>query len=182
MGKICSITGHRLHTIGLPHDENGLALLGLKNEMQAEIDRLIQECDVTRFALGAAIGTDIWAAEMILKRMESNPKLELELVIPFVGQTEKWNNKSLLKYRERYDAILTSGKSITEYTPDEEYDSKTSYQRRNQYLADKCDYLLAIWNGKNSGTSMTYHMAEKAGKICIVIDPRKYKQLVNTEK
>lgn len=43
MGKICGITGHRLHTLRLPHDENGPALRALKQDMAATLDRLIQE-------------------------------------------------------------------------------------------------------------------------------------------
>lgn len=182
MSKVCAFTGHRLHTMRLPQDESVPAVIALKRDMAAEIDRLISDCGVTRFLSGLGLGTDIWGAEMVLERMAQNPALELEVVIPFKGQTEKWTKGNMKKYLARYEAILNSGKALQFYTPDDEYIKSGSYKRRNLYLAEHCDYLLAVWNGSNSGTGMTVNMAQKAGKICTIIDPRNYRDLVDREK
>jgi len=169
-----AFTGHRPHTIGLPEDESSPAMLALKDALAYRIDYLIEHKHVTSFLTGLALGVDMIAAEMILERMETNPDLELEVVIPFKGQTAKWKPKDI----ERYNAILSSGKVVQRYTPDERYIGRQSYQRRNAYLAEQCNYLMAVWNGKPSGTGMTVNMAQKLGKRCIIIDPKEYVGLV----
>lgn len=169
-----AFTGHRPHTIGLPEDEASPAMLALKEALAYRIDYLIEHKRVTSFLSGLAIGTDTIAAEMILKRMVTNPDLELEVVIPFKGQADRWKPKD----KARYDAILSSGKVVQRYTPDERYIDGQSYQRRNAYLAEQCRYLIAVWNGERSGTGMTVNMAQKLGKRCIIIDPKEYSDLV----
>lgn len=179
---ICAFTGHRPHTMRLPQDELSPAILALKKDMEAAIDDLILNRGVTRFISGAALGTDLWICEMVLKRMEDNPALELEIAIPFIGQTEKWTKSNMSKFGARYDDVVGRECVIQEYQPDPSFLKNKSYQRRNFYMAEKCDYLLAVWNGSWSGTGMTVKMAQKLGKNCIIIDPKKFRALVDTEK
>ena len=77
-------TGHRPHNLGLPHDENSTEIIALKSAMKEEIERHINELNVTRFISGLAIGTDIWICEMVLDLIDSGKKIELEVAIPFI--------------------------------------------------------------------------------------------------
>ena len=51
-----------------------------------------------------------------------------------------------------------------EYTPG-------CMEKRNQYMVDHAYYILAVWNGRPSGTGNTVRYAQKKGKFVIVIDP-----------
>ena len=51
-----------------------------------------------------------------------------------------------------------------EYTPD-------CMDKRNRYMVDHADYILAVWNGCPSGTGNTVRYAHKKGKSIIVINP-----------
>lgn len=42
---------------------------------------------------------------------------------------------------------------------------------RNRYLVENCDILLAVWNGKPSGTGKTVDYAVRKGKSICVINP-----------
>ena len=51
-----------------------------------------------------------------------------------------------------------------EYTPD-------CMDKRNRYMVDHADDILAVWNGCPSGTGNTVRYAHKKGKSIIVINP-----------
>ena len=46
-------------------------------------------------------------------------------------------------------------------------------QKRNEYMVDKCDILLAVWDGSAGGTNNCVKYARKLDKEIIIIDPRK---------
>ena len=45
-----------------------------------------------------------------------------------------------------------------------------AYHERNQQIVDRCDVLLAVWNGKSRGTKNTLSYARKAGKPVFLIE------------
>ena len=45
-----------------------------------------------------------------------------------------------------------------------------AYQERNRQIVDRCDILLAVWDGKSRGTKNTLSYARKSGKPVFLID------------
>ena len=45
-----------------------------------------------------------------------------------------------------------------------------AYQERNRQIVDRCDILLAVWDGKSRGTRNTLFCAWKTGKPVFLID------------
>ena len=92
------------------------------------------------------------------------PYITLESAIPCETQAVKWS----VAARERYYNIAAKCDKETmlqrEYTPG-------CMEKRNQYMVDHADYILAVWNGRPSGTGNTVRYAQKKGKFVIVIDP-----------
>ena len=43
--------------------------------------------------------------------------------------------------------------------------------KRNRYMVDQADYIIAVWNGKPSGTGKTVQYAQQQGKPVRVINP-----------
>lgn len=43
--------------------------------------------------------------------------------------------------------------------------------KRNRYMVDQADYIIAVWNGKPSGTGKTLQYAQQQGKPVRVINP-----------
>ena len=166
--KVCCFTGHRMQSLPFGFNENDERCVKLKTVLKAEIIRLIEECSVTEFISGMAIGVDMYAAEIVLglKRQYPYSQLWLECAIPCKNQTAKWNQLN----RDRYfDIINQCDKETllqTHYTPD-------CMQKRNEYMVDKADYVIAVWNGTGSGTGNTVQYAQKKGKEVIIINPNK---------
>ena len=88
----------------------------------------------------------------------------IESAIPCETQAIKWSVAS----RERYYNIAAKCDKETmlqrEYTSD-------CMDKRNRYMVDHADYILAVWNGCPSGTGNTVRYAHKKGKTIIVINP-----------
>lgn len=57
------------------------------------------------------------------------------------------------------------------FTEFNEYILETVMDKRNRYMVDHADYILAVWNGCPSGTGNTVRYAHKKGKTIIVINP-----------
>lgn len=125
----------------------------------------LEKKGVTDFFSGMAEGVDTWAAMAVLERRKENPNLRLHCILPCPGQEEKWSPSS----QERYRWILAQADSLTYVSTNF---CKDCYLKRNRYLVDAADILLAVYDGsKRSGTGATVRYAQKRGKKIIKIDP-----------
>ena len=160
--KTCAFTGHRPKGLGYPELDERCA--ALKEKLRALIIRMIEEEGVTHFISGMAQGVDMYAAEIVLDLKSKYPHITLDSAIPCETQAIKWSVAS----RERYYNIAAKCDKETmlqrEYTPD-------CMDKRNRYMVDHADYILAVWNGCPSGTGNTVRYAHKKGKSIIVINP-----------
>lgn len=165
MMKKCAFTGHRPQSLPFGFNEDDDHCIALKRKLRDEIVRLIEEHEVSYFITGMALGVDMYAAEIVLGLKASQyPAILLESAIPFEEQPSKWTEEQ----RDRYYDIASKCDKETliqkRYSPD-------CFDRRNRYMVDYADYLIAVWNGKPSGTGKTVRYAQRQGKPVITIDP-----------
>ena len=45
-------------------------------------------------------------------------------------------------------------------------------EKRNRYMVDHADLLIAVWDGRPSGTGKTVQYAQQQGKHVLMIDPK----------
>ena len=162
--KTCCFTGHRPQSLQFGFNENDSRCAALKQTLREQIIRLIEEENVTHFISGMAIGIDMYAAEIVLNLKKSYPGITLESAIPCETQAVKWS----VALRERYyDIAAKCDKETmlqTHYTPD-------CMDKRNRYMVDHSDVVIAVWSGRPSGTGKTVTYALAKGKPVVVIDP-----------
>lgn len=162
--RTCAFTGHRPQGMPFGFDEHDPKCAYLIDQIMAIMTNMIINDNVGRFLSGMAIGTDLIAAETTLRLKDVYSWIELECVIPCLNQSSKWAEK----FRKRYDDVIRSCARTTlistEFT-------KTCMYERNRYLVENCDILLAVWNGKPSGTGKTVDYAVRKGKSICVINP-----------
>ena len=107
---------------------------------------------------------DLYAAEIVLELKEQYPQITLECAIPYERQAVRWP----AALRERYFSIAERCDKETmlqrQYTRD-------CMKKRNQYMVDCADVVLAVWNGEPSGTGQTVWYAKEKGKLVWRIDP-----------
>ncbi len=119
----------------------------------------------TYFISGMALGIDMICAEIVLELKKKHKNVMLECAIPCLNQENKWNSSQ----QERYKYILKKA-DIVHYVSENEY-TDTCMNDRNNYMVKECDVVIAVWNGKPSGTGNTVKMAKNTGKKVRIVDP-----------
>ena len=99
-----------------------------------------------------AEGCDLYFCEAVMLLREEHPEIIIEAAIPFAGQTERWPRAQ----RERYDRLLSSCDKVTvlqeEYTPG-------CMMKRNRYMVDHAQLVIACYDGQTGGTLNTLRYA-----------------------
>ena len=107
---------------------------------------------------------DMFAAEAVLELQEKYAWIILEMVSPFDAQAARWNDE----YRMRHDRLFAAADIVTatghEYT-------KACMFRRNRYMVENADLLLAAYDGQPGGTAMTCEYAREVGVPIRLIMP-----------
>lgn len=164
MKKICCFTGHRPQKLTFGFNEDDEHCIKLKQIIMEQTELLITQYGVTHFIVGMALGIDIYSAEIVLLLKEKYPRITLECAIPCETQCKKWNKTM----RNRYSDIVNK---CDKRTILQKHYTKDCMQKRNWYMVDKSDYVIAVWNGRPSGTGNTVHYAKSKGKTLIIIQP-----------
>lgn len=156
-------TGHRPQSLICGFDETHPACLKIKHKLKRLIQGLIDKKSVTHFISGGALGVDMWAMEIVLELKKEYPNITLEAAIPCRSQADRWNSKS----QERYNRLLSlcDKKTLVQ----EKY-TVGCMMKRNKYMVDNSNYVIAVWNGKPSGTGKTVSYARECMKTIYCID------------
>lgn len=153
---IVAFSGHRPNKLGgykLPNPTYNLVCQKIEKE-------LIQLAPAQVIS-GMALGVDQWAANIALKL-----KIPFIAAVPFIGQEKAWPKESQLIYQKllKYAAetIIVSPGNYDKY----------KMQIRNEWMVNKCDVLIAVYNGdKSGGTANCVNYAKSLNKNIIYIDP-----------
>ena len=106
-----------------------------------------------------ALGVDTVFALAVLELKEEGFDIKLHCAIPCKNHSCKWPQKSI----ELYNKILQKA-DIVKFVSEQEY-RPYLMQKRNEYMVDKSDLVLAVWNGERAGgTWNTIEYAKSAGK------------------
>ena len=152
--KSCAFTGYRLQKMPFGFDEADSRCIDFKHRLYDTLETLIGKGYI-HFLSGGALGMDMFAAEAILHLKRKYPWITLEIVRPYDTQSSKWDPK----YQKRYEHILAAADTVTETG---HAFTKSCLFRRNRYLVDHCDLLLAAYDGLPGGTAMTVDYAKQS--------------------
>src|SRR6478735_7918700 len=109
---------------------------------------------VSTFICGMAAGFDLWAADEARKL-----DIEVWAARPWAGHSPRLEDKIL------YETILAHATKIVCVDASDIYAGPHVYHKRNEWMVDNADAVMAYWNGKESGgTYACKRYAEKVGK------------------
>ena len=168
--KVCVITGHRPTRFCFKYDEKNNGCKRIKKRIRDQL-MLLYEQGVRQFWVGGALGVDMWAGEILLRLKEQPEYREIRLMIalPFEGHDEGW-----IEHNRRRMAFLIRHSTQTVIVGQKDAPPAVNYRRRNEYMVDRADYLLAVYDNDRSirsGTGMTVRLAEKKGLPITLIHP-----------
>ncbi len=154
---IISLTGHRPDKIGREYNNIGPYCTAIKKELYKVIEIHKPKIIITGMALGC---DTLWALVGI------DMKIRICAAIPFVGQELKWPKESQVVYNNILKNPLVTKRIICEGG----YDPRKMHIR-NCFMVDKCNILVAVWNGSKGGTNNCVDYAKSESKEIIHIDP-----------
>ncbi len=162
---ICCVTGHRPKGFPFAYgfsDEIckdtviSTSFEAYKARLQKEVERLIDE-GYTHFISGMADGVDLDFADCVIQNRLSGKNIFLEAALPCPASSKTLNDGK----QNRKSYILNHADLI--YNVSGHYYSGCM-QKRNQYMVDRADLVLAIWNGEEKGG--TWNTIKYAQKVC----------------
>jgi len=118
---------------------------------------------------GMALGTDTIFALVALELREEGYPVTLESAIPCKDHAGNWPKASQKQWKE----IVDAADKVTQVS-DQPYAPLLMF-KRNTYMVNECDELLAVYNGSGKGgTANCVQYAEKTNKPIVVINPNDF--------
>lgn len=155
-GVVVAMTGHRPNKL-FGYDLSDSRYDALRDRLNAELDDL----GATTLITGMALGFDQLACEVALER-----GMHVVAAVPFVGQEGKWPPASRQHYNELLDkvdeVVVVSEGGYT----------REAMQKRNEWMVDHADAVVACWDGTPGGTGNCVQYARHQDKEIVSIDPR----------
>lgn len=160
-----AVTGHRPHKLKGGYNLDNPNNQALKSKLKELVLENKKDGEMLVGISGMALGVDTLFAELILDLREENPEeYSLECAIPCLYQERRWNKPD----QEWYQTILKFADTVTQCSS-ETY-KPYLMMRRNEYMIDNADIVIAVWDGKeNGGTYQAVQYAKKKGKQIIQV-------------
>lgn len=140
----CAFTGHRPEKLEMSEEF-------IRKKLEEHIINAYQDGFFV-FISGMARGVDMWAADIVIKLREKHHDIKLICAVPFPGFEKRWSEKE----QTEYGRILGQA-DLVRYIS-QSY-SVSCFQIRNEWMVDRAARLIAVWNGKPSGTGNTVNYA-----------------------
>lgn len=175
--KTVCITGHREKSVpsygGNPLYRS-ITLAAVKLMLYRYIDMAVER-GYLNFISGLAVGTDLWAAEYIVKKRKSNENIRLIGAMPYLRHAERFppDYRRLLAEVEKESDLLVTVNG----DPDIVYGlpsgggkrSTELYRERNYFMVDNSSAVIAFLSSGHSisGTAQTVNYANRSGcRVC----------------
>ena len=165
-----AITGHRPDKLG-GFDAQNPVRVDLRRRFKDVIISLAASSwpEHTEVYVGGALGFDTDAARVCVETA-----VPFIAAVPFPSQWKRWKPSDQTVYRN----MFTYAKRVEYVSP---VDPPLAYgdgsavvammNARNRYMVDRCDLVVAAWDGSPGGTAHCVKYAQSKGKEILVLTP-----------
>lgn len=111
-----------------------------ETEIRTMVRNKLRKSGATGFICGMASGFDLWAGDeaRILG-------LEIWAARPWAGHVPRVDDKLL------YERVLSSASRVIDIDASDIYPGPGCYDKRNRWMVDNADVVMAYWTGKEKG-------------------------------
>lgn len=149
MIKILTVTGYKAHELGI-FDKKHIGIHYIKKAIERKLRHLLDE-GLEWVLISGQLGVEFWAAETVLLLKEEYPTLKLGIFTPFLNQESRWKEETQIEYRR----LLDEADHVDSITK-RKYDSPAQLRLKNQFLIDKSDALLIVYDENKPGSPDYY--------------------------
>lgn len=166
MAKKCCFTGYRPQKLRYLSEQNSEEYQRLYRLLTKLIKAAVAE-GYDYFISGFAQGVDLMAAEIVISRRNEGAEIALEAALPAMNQTDRWNDFDKGVY-----FVLLDKADYRKCV--EQKMTRHSCLKRNEYMVNEADLVIAVYDGKQGGTDYTVHLAREKNRNLWIIDPHEY--------
>lgn len=152
---IVAFTGHRPNKLGGYKLPNPTYIYVCQ-----QIDKTLKELKPEKIISGMALGIDQWAANIAYKL-----GIPFIAAVPFLGQEGAWPAQS----QQTYNKLIKLASEVV-IVCEGGYEA-SKMQRRNEWMTDRCDILIAVWDKTPGGTGNCINYAKSINKHIVYINP-----------
>ena len=157
-------TGHRPQGFPFIYGGSSPKYFAYLQQLRKIILKAINEYGVTHFISGMAEGVDLDFAEIVLSLRRTYKTIRLECAVPYFTQNYRFERENF----ERYHRILQLANEVNYIT---KIYQKGCCLKRDRYMVDKSDFVIAVYNGqKKGGTYYTIQYAKKQNRTIDILD------------
>lgn len=149
---IVSMTGHRPEKIDDPA------------WVKSAITATLLYVGATHVIQGMAAGVDLWSA-----------RCAFDLDIPYTCARPWEGHMPRVADRKSYDGALRNAERVVATDPSHKYPGPWVYQKRNEWMVDNAEAVIAVWDGSAGGTANCVKYAQKVERPIFVINPSEKK-------
>ena len=165
----CCVTGHRPQKFPFEYSSKCSKYVKYRELLYNTVEQLILE-GYRYFISGMAQGVDLDFAETVVQLKDNvyicTYDIKLEAALPFTEHSHDWEEKFLIKHW----FLLDYCDKVKIVSPNFH---KGCFQKRNKYMVDNSDLVLAIWNGEERGgtwNTIKYARSKKKKIIYIMLN------------
>jgi uncharacterized phage-like protein YoqJ len=149
MVKVMAVTGYKTHELGI-FDEKHQGIKYIKKVLEKRLVSFIED-GLEWVLISGQLGVELWCGEVVIQLKKQYPQLRLAVLTPFYNQESNWNE---LK-KEQYNQVLLQADYVDSITK-REYESPSQLKLKNQYIIEKSDGLLVIYDDDKPGSPSYY--------------------------
>lgn len=143
--KVLTISGYKSHELGIfKNDDKSVDYI--KKAIEKSLLGFLDE-GLEWVLISGQMGVELWAAEVVFELKLHFPELKLAILTPFLNQESKWSESN----QEYYEFIVSQADFVDSITK-RDYENPLQFKQKNQFLVDKSDGLLLLYDEEKEGT------------------------------
>jgi uncharacterized phage-like protein YoqJ len=159
MTKTVVVTGYKAHELGI-FTEKHPAVQYLKKTIERKLIPLIEE-GLEWVIISGQLGVELWSAEVVFELQNHYSDLKLAVLTPFLKQESRWKEDT----QQYYESVLSRADFVRAIS-NRPYESPAQLRMKNEFLIEKSDALLVLFDEERPGSPEFYlKAARKKQKI-----------------
>lgn len=147
MLKRLLVTGFKASELGI-FDPKHPGVIYIKLAIEKQLRQLIEEQELEWVIVSGQLGTEQWAAEVVLELKTEFPNLKLAVMPPFLDQEKRWNEEK----QQTYNTILQAA-DFTKTLTDKPYVAPWQFKAANEFLLKKTDGIFLFYDEERDSST-----------------------------
>ncbi|MGM9929414.1 MAG: DUF1273 domain-containing protein [Bacillus sp. (in: firmicutes)] len=179
MLKVLAITGYKNFELGIFKNDSKEADY-IKRAIQKQLTYLVDE-GLEWVIITGQLGVELWAGEATIKLRGKYSHLKLAVMTPFLYQENNWNDQN-----KQYYEYICSQADFVETLSKQPYVSPIQFKNRDQFLLNKCDGMLIVYDEERDGSprymwKQVKQYQERHDFICLQLNFYDLQQFIEDE-